>query len=489
MPGTMRRHHVAGIAFAAALSLGLAGCGSGAGFGGFGGNTGSDALVSLAMTDAAPAGVSVLSFRMTLTSVTLSPGNVSVLSAPVTVEVTRLQTEISLLTASAVRVKPGTYTSASVTVANPMLTFRNDSSGTLTVGGTACGVGSVCSASPTATSLVASATFPGAGVTLTANTPAALLLDVNLASLLTSVAGPPASIQVAADGSVIASQLTPAQTGAPLATFEDVTGVVSAKNTSTSQFTLQTALGNYPVDVTTGASATAFLNFPSCGAADFTCVANGQIVSVDMDLGSDGTLSATRVFFEDASTSLPEIEGIVVATSGLGAPAQFSMVVLEETFGAVPVLGSEINVAASLSESFDVENLGASIDTAAFSFAGIPNVIVGQEVQVQQDSGSTASQINAARVELRSSRMTGAVISTQLPDFTMGTLPPFLGTAGFLQIHVETLSPPAAGAYTEFGGTATASSEIAVGKSISVRGQLFANGATPALVATRVIQH
>jgi hypothetical protein len=108
---------------------------------------------------------------------------------------------------------------------------------------------------------------------------------------------------------------------------------------------------------------------------------------------------------------------------------------------------------------------------------------------VQFGANSTSTQIDAARIRLRSSRITASVSATQLPSFTIGPLPSFLVAAGFAQIHVDTLSPPAASAYTEFGGTGTNISQIAIGNSVSLRGQFFANGSTPALVATKVIRH
>lgn len=461
----------------------LAGCGgSGTHFGGGQANT---VPVTVSMTDTPPAGVSVLSLQVTITDARLNPGNVELLAAPVTpvtVDLARLQTESSLL--SAVNVAPGTYTSLALTIAlNPSLTFQNNGA-PLTVGGVLCATGSICKAGLTTANDSQSVSFPGAGITLAGSTPAALLIDANLSDLLSNAANT-ISMDLSVNGALTASQIVPQQ-GAPFETLEDVVGVVSAP--ANGAFVLQTALGKY--NVTTN-SSTQFLNFSSggCGSASFTCITASQIVSVNMSLQSNNTLIATDIFFEDNSTALPEIEGVVVATGGL--PAQFSMVVLQETpASSGPVLGSQVTVALNATP-FAIDNLVGTLNTAGFSFASTADMIVGQEVSVQQGAGSTASVIQASRVLLRSSRITGTVaITVTSPKFTMNGLPAFLQNASpaITQIVFEaatTFTPNG----TEFSGSAVNISQIAIGKSVSVRGQLFMHNGSPTLLASRVVQH
>jgi hypothetical protein len=457
----------------------LAGCGgSGTHFGGGQANT---VPVTVSMTDTPPAGVSVLSFQARLTDARLNPGNVELLGAPVTIDLARLQTETSLVASTTV--PPGTYTSVALTFSSPApLTIQNNSGGTLTDGVTNCLNLQVCALSPAVTTLTGSVNLPGAGATLTGTTPAALLLDLNVANVLANT--PP--LQATLVANTTASQLA-AALGAPFEALEDVVGVVSAP--ANGAFVLQTALASY--NVTTN-SSTQFLNFSlgGCGSGGFVCIAAGQIVSVNMSLQSNNTLIATDVFFEDNSTALPEIEGVVVATGGL--PAQFSMVVLHETPAASgpAVVGSPVTVALNATP-FAVDNLVGTLNTAGFSFASTADMIVGQEVSVQQGAGSTASVIQASRVLLRSSRITGTVaITATSPNFTMNGLPPFLQNASpaITQIVFRTATTftPIG---TEYGGTAANVSQIFVGRSISVRGQLFANNGNPTLLASRVVQH
>ncbi len=440
--------------------------------------SGGSVSASLAITDTPPAGVSVLSFQMVVSSAALNPGNVQLINAPVSVEMTRLALETSLL--NSVHIPPGTYTSMALTFSSPSLTFRNDTGGTLTVGGSPCASGQVCTASPSTVNLTATAALSGAGATLTASTFAEFLLDMNLQSLLTTPASPPGTIAVdlSQSGAVSVSESADGQAGSPA--FEDVVGVVAAKDAVNNRFTLQTALANYPVDVD---SATAFANFPSsaCTVTNFTCVANNQIVSVDMSLQSDGTLHAPRILFEDADNSQAEMEGIVIATTGLTPPAQLRMVVTQETpaVSGVP-LGSVVTVAAPTA-TFDIDPLGP--DTSAFSFQGVQDLLVGQEVQVRRLATSTNTNIDAGRVRLRSSRISAGVQGVSGPTFTANNLPQFLQTAGTSQINVQT------SVATEFAGNAANLSQIVASMiSVSFRVQLFSNGGAAFGLATKVIK-
>ena len=436
-----------------------------------------NASVSLAITDAPPAGVSPLSFEMVVSSAVLNPGNVQMISSPISVEMTRLALETSLL--SAVSVTPGTYDSITFTFSSPSLTFRNDTSGTLTVGGTPCAAGQVCIAPPSTVNLVATASLPSS-VMLTAGSFNEFLLDLNLQSLLTTPSGSPNTITVdlGQSGAVGLSELGDGASGSPA--FEDVVGVVAAKDTANNRFTLQTGLASFTVNVDSG---TAFSNFPSsaCASASFACVANTQIASVDMSLRSDGAFHATRILFEDADNSQAEMEGIVIATTGLTPPAQLRMVVTQETpaVSGVPI-GSVVTVAAG-GATFDIDPLGP--DTSPFSFRGVQDLLVGQQVQVRRLSTSTTTNIDAGRVRLRSSRISANVQSVAAPNFAASNLPMFLQTAGTSQITVETSG------VTEFGGNALNFTQLAVNDSVSFRGQLFSNGGAAVLLATKVIKH
>ncbi len=455
---------------------------------------GNNVPMSFAMTAspaAPPPGVSILSFEVTLSGAQLEPGNVSLINAPVSVELARLQTESALLATT--NIPHGTYTSVSLTFANPTLTFKNDTASAILLGGVNCAPGQVCAAPLVMADSGGTLNFPSPGINLTANAPGALLLNLNLASAL-----PNTFLADFTSGASI-SELTSAPAGASFTNFEDVVGIVSAKNATNNSLVLQTSLGSETVFVN---STTTFANFPasSCTPASFACMAANQIVYVNMSLLPSGSLMATNVSFEDPDVSHPEIEGIVVATSGVTPPSQFSMVVTGETPSLTTTpIGSVVNVALSSAPVtvFDIDNLGASAATSAFSFQGVQDLMIGQEVQVQQLTNSTNVFENAGRIRLRSSRITANVSLVAAPEFTLGnsTLPSFLMSAGIPQIRVITLGPPTPGAYTKFAGNAANISQILVGSSVSIRGQLFKNGPpvsgvqSAVAVATKVVKH
>jgi hypothetical protein len=426
-------------------------------------------------------GISVLSFEATLAGAVLNPGNRQLLSAPATVEVTRLQAETTLLDTA--DVTPGTYTSVDLTFAGPSLTFQNNTAGSLSIWGSAlCLPGQICTAAPTLPAnvkLTGTVSLPGSGVTLTLHTPAALLLDLDLSAMLLN------TVQADLPGNSSVAQIVPTAPGAPFAVLQDVVGAVSAKDSLLNTFTLQTALGFYGVKIVAGASPTIFRNFPpsACGSATFACVQIGQIVAVNMSLQPDGTLLASDVFFEDADSTAPEIEGIVVATAGLTPPVKFRLVVLQETPAVAGMaIGSVVDVAPGIAATFDVDNLGA--DTSSYSFTNSANLMVGQQVQVRRLSTSTGAQIDTDRVRLRSSRFSANVSSVGSLYFFVDNLPPLFATGGVSLLQVKTDS-----SFTEFGGTAINFSQIAIPKPVTMRAQLFSSGPTSAAVATKVIQH
>lgn len=472
-----------------AATLILFGCHGGATH--FSAGQGANAPVTLSTTlvgDAPPTGVSVLSLQLAITDARLNPGNVELLTAPVTVDLARLRSETSLL--SSLKVVSGTYSSIAITVnQNPQLTFQNNTGSAFTFGGTNCANGTICSGGLVLANNSLSVNLPGAGVTANSTTPVALMLNLNLTNLL-SMTGGTVSMNLSANGAISAAQLTTGS-GSAFETVEDVVGVVATPANNT--FTLQTAaLGSYSVAVN---SSTKFVNFPTsvCTSAGFACLASGEIVSANMSLQPDNTLLATDVFFEDANSSVPEIEGVVVGTSGL--PSQFGMVVLQETpASSGPALGSDVSVAltAAPATPFVIDNLVGAVNyTVNLQFASSADLILGQEVQVQQGTGSTASLISAKRVVLRSSRITGTVSTQPSPSFNLVGLPPFLQNASpaIAQIRVETATTFTPNSTEAAGNNITSVSQIQVNSSLSARGQLFANSGQPTVVATRVVEH
>jgi hypothetical protein len=479
MPRIHTRCTIVLLAFCAAF----AGC-KGAHSVSSGGSPGSTAPVVLAMTDTPPTNVSILSAEVTLTGATLSPGNVPVFSGSTTVELMRLQTDIAYLATT--KVVPGTYTSLALTFSNPMLTFENDTPGSVTfgVGSPTCAAGAICTIQSVATNLSTTITLSPA-MTVSATSGAGLLVDVNLNNLLSATLG--------ADfiaGSTV-SQFTPAGTGAPPVGAEDVVGQVGAISTTNSTFSLQNATATYSLLVD---NTTTFLNFPAgtCTTPSIACVLANQILSVDISIKADGTAVAKNVLFEDAVLTDAEVEGII--TSINTGSQQFTMVTLTES---ATITGLKIGDVATVhyptippAKFFDKDLVhadNASLDTTTFLFAVPADLIVGQQVQVRRNpTTSSLLSIAADRVRLRSTRVNGTYQTGPPSAFTLGFLPSLFVPRGTAVIQVQTSSGSVSAICT---GTAANCSLLAATHVESVRGPLFANGTTPTIVASKVIQH
>ena len=180
--------------------------------------------VVLAMTDTPPSNVSILSAEVTLTGATLNPGNVSLFSGSKQIELTHLQTDVAYL-ATAANISAGSYTSLTLTFANPMLTIENDTTSAIAT----CAVGSICTIAPTTTANLGP-TIPLSSFSIAANSTAGLLVDVNLDNLLSATMG--ADFKA---GTTV-SAFTPAGTGAPLVGAEDVVGQITALDATIIRF-------------------------------------------------------------------------------------------------------------------------------------------------------------------------------------------------------------------------------------------------------------
>ena len=434
------------------------------------------------MTDSPPSLVSVLSAQVTLTGATLTPGNISLLSGPKTVELTRLQTDVAYL-ATATSIPAGNYSAITLTFANPSLTIENDMATTIA----GCAVGAVCKIAPTSTANL-STSVPLTSFSIASNSTTGLLLDVNLDALVTSSLGEDFS-----GAATSVSPFTPAGVGAPPVGAEDVVGQVGSVSASNNTFTLTNATASYTLKVD---NTSTFFQFPTnvCASSGFSCLQNNQIASVDIAMQSDGSILARNIVFEDADNSDAEIEGIITSTANLGSQ-QFTFVI--QTMSAAVSglsIGQPIPVqysTASPVTTFDLDLLHADnlqVSTSGFLFAAPADLLVGQQVSVRRNSSSTGSLIKADRVRLRSTRLSGTVQSGPPNIFLSSSslIPFFTGHGITTGITAQTsLTPPTI--YFEIG-TIINSSNIIVNDFVSVRGPLFNIGGGRTVLATKVVE-
>lgn len=436
--------------------------------------------VSLSISDAPPAGVTILRFQIQVMTASLQPAStsqsaVSMLTNPQEVELMHLQTESAFLVN--LNVPQGTYNGLSATFANPQMTIFNETGGTLTVGTQTCNNNSVCDLTPslnqsTVTVMQPTSPFP---ITLAANSPVALLLhfDVN------------DSVQndLSVTPTISLKEIPPPLTG-PFQQFH-VVGTVSG--ITSPDFTLQTAFGNQTLTVETN-SSTQYNFGTSCTAENFSCIATGQLLKVKVGLMAGGVLVATEVELF-SPPSMPSFEGIVTAANA--SQNQFQVVLFwmddpRHQFGQMGA-GFGITIQPTASAMFAIDSDGITLPTG-LSFASVQDIMVGQVVLFQPSPPISMGPmgqftISADSITLEPSEVTGKVSavnsSATPPNLVLGNLPPLFTKASITSLPVE----PVTGTVFDNISGLTA---INVNDSVSVGGLLFNTASGPVVIAERI---
>jgi hypothetical protein len=429
------------------------------------------AAVSVTMTDTPPAGVTLLSFEVSVTGATLNPGSVDLLGGkgPIQIEVKQLETESAFL--STATVPAGAFTSLTLTFANPELTFKNDTGAALA----GCAAGAVCEIKPTGT-LTSTVNFPGSGIVITANSPIGIQVDVNPDTILSPTLG----LDFSLAGAISVQQLSMKPAG-ELEDMDDLLGLVQNLDTTNKKFTLHTLGGDFSI---TTDNNTAF-DFEVCAANNFTCLQNNQVVEVDAMLMAGGGFLAKKIEFEDEAED-DELEGLVFK---IDDATHFEMVVLDELRSVNNVnIGNPIVVTLS-NPQFQVNADGLPVpSTLQGGFEGATDttqLLPGQTVQIRLTGPANPGPpvaVTTDRVRLRMTQFTANVKAGSIvpPNFSVVTLLALFTNAGISSIHVQTSSD------TDFEGVSGLTA-LADGNTVSLRGLLFKNGALPPeLIAKKV---
>jgi len=430
------------------------------------------AAVSLTITDTPAAGIALLSFEVTLTGATLNPGSVDLLSGkgPMQIEVKRLETEsVFLSTAS---VPPGTFTSLTLTFANPELTFKNDVGTTLAQ----CAPGVVCEIKPMG-ALTSTTNFPGSGLVIIANSPTGIQVDVNPNTILTGALG----VDFTLAGAVSVQELTMKPAG-ELDDLDDLRGAAQNLDSANKRFTLHTPNG----DLTITTDGNTRFEFEECAADNFTCVQNNQAIEVDAELMADGAFLARKIEFEDEAEG-DELEGIVVE---IDDPMHFEMVVLDELRSVNNVSTGNPIIVTLNGPGFQVKADGLQVPSLLQgNFEGatdtsqlLPGQMVGIRLAQPANPGPPVT-VTANRVRLRTTQFTASVKTGSVvpPNFSVDMLPALFTGNNVRSIHVQTSSD------TDFEA-ASGVSGLADGNTLSLRGLLFNNGALPPELVTKKVR-
>ncbi|MFB3096009.1 MAG: DUF5666 domain-containing protein, partial [Candidatus Acidiferrales bacterium] len=224
----------------------------------------------------------LVKFEITVTGITLNSGNVQV-SLPaggVRLELTSLQITTDLIRLDQ-NIPAGTYTSVDLTLANPEIKFRDETTG------------AIVELEDTQLPLQTSSVTINVSFSIAQGQLTALLFDFDLRAMVITDAGSNIT-GVNPSGNIAISLVNVA---GDVGEFEDEIGRVVSINATDSTFDFEPFSSCQVVTITTD-TATVFEDFAPL-ANVFASLQVDQIVEVDADLRVDGTFLAEKVEFED----------------------------------------------------------------------------------------------------------------------------------------------------------------------------------------------
>jgi hypothetical protein len=432
--------------------------------------------LSITLSDAPPAGVSVLSFEVNITGALLQPTvgtDVSLLPGgrSVEIEVKKLETEAAVL--STINAPAGTYKGLQLTLADPSVTVFNGSPTDL---GT-CKANTTCRFNPVVAGPItySAAPFP---LTLVIGTPVGLKIDI----LLDKIIAADLSVSLNDPSDITVTELAAVPMNGPPAKLEDneFAGMIASLDAANVNFVVHNSISGMSESIHAGAN-TKFEDFDEhgCLSNNFSCLSTSQIVEVETTLESDGSILANEVKLEE-SRGAKSVEGTLVSASG-NPPAQFQLVVLDvEPDIAGLTLVDPLLVVFPSAATFDI-GLGRLAVPADAAFAGPTDLIPGQDIQIEPGAITPGPPISTSTSHgtLRTSQFTATVSAVNGSAITVTYLPAVFGVS---TVTVQTSST------TEFEDLLGPSS-LPNGSLISVRGLLFKTASGPVVVAAKVRSH
>jgi hypothetical protein len=451
------------ILFLGGLLLSALGCGGGANSGG-GGGLPLTTAAQVRMGDA-PAD-RVIVFEVTVGPISLTPSTgaaVTVLSSTRRLELTHMSGTNEPL--ALLKVPQGSYTGATITVANPEVVFIN-SQGTTT------------KLEPAFSQAVTVSFSPALNVGASASV---VNIDLNVANSLTFDAlGNVTGVNISGSSFTFSSSVVAAENEQEPedGELEDTTGTVSS--VSGTSFTLMVGMGGTPLIFTTDAN-TEFKD-----GATLATMAN-TVVTVEGITRSDGTLYAKEVEGVE-NVGGAEIEGLISQVTG--NPATQLAFVADDGSGSgmddtktgssftADVSGAQYKVATG---NIDTSGIGGLPAPPDFPFDA-STVHAGQRVEVESVSSLSGTSLAAEKVKLIQQTLSGTVSGLSGTAPTTFTLT-VAGDSAFAMLSGSTT-------VTIFWQPGTDVSNLphalANNDAVRVRGLLFFTGSQFNMIARRI---
>lgn len=421
---------------------------------------------------------SIQSFRLQVVSAVLNPGNVQLVTAPVTIDLAQIATGSALL--SSVTADEGTYSSMTVEFANPVIAITNTTGNALTIPGGSCAAQSTCTFVPSMKNskfTITTGVFP-----LTASSDKAESFALTMAegkilqaddSLdfnngVESGSDQPGGSGIGSDGG-----------NEPLDTE---VGIV--KSVSAGGIVLVSENNDASPPIITDANT--IYNFPaSVCANNAACVTTGEIVAAALSLTVAGAVHADSISYADAANA-KLVEGTI--TSVASGSNTFQMLV-NRSFGLASgtfMEESATTVTVQNGAVFGIGTVGYPAVSGA-SFTGAGSLLAGQTVLVDVGGSSQLPGVSTSQIFLTDSNTSGTISAlANNMTFLLTNYPSEQEDSSPVtsQVMVQ------AGTSTQYRNLSPASfSSLANDQSVSARGPLFNVSLAPTIAATQVSLH
>jgi hypothetical protein len=463
---------VVGLCILCGLSVGCSGSTSASGPNG--------TPIAVAIHDSAPSGVSVLTYTMTISGMSMTNTNqhiTNLITSPVTVQFHDLLTQSALLATNSAA-PAATYSTMTITFSNVVMTILNASNSTITVGSTSCAPSQICTMKPAlnqVTTTISSGAFP---LTVT-SAPLTLDVDVNISS----------SLQGNLSITPVVAVSAPPFVAGVLHSFNANGQITSVSGSS---FTMTDAATGNSLNI--DASNAAFVNFPassdSCSTPDtVSCLATTQNLNVDyiVTSGTPPVLQANNIVLKNGITN--GIEGVVIAAPvAKSSPDQFTMVVTgtSPTRTSMPI-GTKLTVMTPTTpSSFAFLPVSMLTVPAPLAFTGASSVVAGQTIDVDSTDASASAgtgTATATAVLLVPSQFVGnlsAINSIGVSSLAVDGLNSVFTTGGVSSLNVLVQTG------TSYLGVPF--SGLVVGQPVTIGGEIFSGIMGPTVVGGQVGQ-
>ncbi len=378
------------LTFAALISFLVIAVACGGGPAGSGGQKGSSSNPTAVFITGEDAPLpSVVSFFVTINSITLnnSSGSVTVLSTPTTVDFGRLVGLRSLLGFSTVA--PGTYTSATFNLTNPVINYVNLSTNPPSLG----------TIQGTLTVSTVTVNFPQAMV-VSPNGLAGLHMDFDLRD----------SLQVDPTGQVT-GQVTPVifikavSASAADGQITDFTGSVVPVTSSTNSFLLK---GPWGFQEKIAVNSSTQYN----GSWTLGSLSAGAIVSVIGEVQPDGSILASAV--EVITTDTAFISGRLLQVNPSSGPVQTITMYIGEELPAMSgnfALGQVVTFDVSAVQTYDVSFINNWLTNFVFDNS---SMVAGQRIFVGGSWSSSTTTFTPDLISLRRQGLVGLLVANSV---------------------------------------------------------------------------